>query len=435
VEKYLLSSVVVRPITKEEELRWVSLLKEHHYLGFNGVIGERVNYVAEANGEWVALLSWAAAALKLEDRDKWIGWCREQKMDRLKFVANNWRFLILPEFRRPNLASHILSLNLKRISRDWIKQYGHPILMVETFVDSNRNKGTCYKADNWVQVGYTKGFTKNYETYNFNGSKKIIFMKPLAADAREILGTPWTNSILISNNQRSKSMINAAKVPVFGPKGLLLFCNTITDTRSKHGKRYQTGPLLSFCLLAIFSGMNSYNKICTWGKSLTTKQLADLKVWRAPSVSAIRSFILSLKANEVDQKITEWFLGSDSLCGLALALDGKTLRGSHDGEKKALQLLSMVTHDEGVVIAQEQVADKTNEIPVAQKLLRDLDIRGSIITGDALHTQTETATIIVREKEADYVFTVKGNQPTIKAEIEKALKQSAFSPCGNINYR
>lgn len=417
----------MRPITKDEEARWVGLIKEHHYLGFNGVIGERINYVAEENGHWIALLSWASAALKLADRDKWVGWCHEQKMDRLMFIANNWRFLILPEYRRKNLASHVLSLNLKRISGDWASRYGHPILMVETFVDSNRNKGTCYKADNWVQVGFTKGFRKNYEAYDYHGEKKIIFMKPLAANARELLGLPWTNSVLIPTYQRGRSVINAAKIPVFGAKGLLAFCDTIKDSRSKHGKRYQTGPLLTFCLLAIFSGMNSYSKIFLWGTTLTTKQLADLKVWRAPSVSAIRSFILSLNANDVDQKITEWFLGSDSLRGLALAIDGKTLRGSHDGEKKAIQLLSLVTHD-GVVVAQEKVEDKTNEIPVAQSLLGGLDIKGAIVTGDAMHTQTLTSTVIVRDKEADYVLTAKDNQPTLKSEIEKALSQSAFSP-------
>ena len=420
-------SINVRPITKEEECLWVALVKEHHYLGFNGVIGERINYVAEENGCWIALLSWAAAALKLADRDKWVGWCLEQKIDRLKFVANNWRFLILPEFRRKNLASHVLSLNLKRISDDWIAKYGHPILMVETFVDLNRNKGICYKADNWVQVGFTKGFRKKYGTYNFHGDKKIIFMKPLAANAREILGLPWTNSVLFPTYQRSRSMINAAKVPVFGPMGLLAFCHTIRDARSKHGKRYQTGPILTLCLLAIFSGMNSYNKICQWGKSLTTKQLADLKVWRAPSVSAIRSFILSLNSDEVDQRVTDWFLTSDSLRGMALAMDGKTLRGSRDGKKNAIQLLSLVTH-EGVVVAQEKVDSKTNEIPVAQKLLSGLDIKGAIITADAIHTQTLTATVIVKEKEADYVLTAKDNQPTLKSEIKTALNQSAFPP-------
>lgn len=222
-------------------------------------------------------------------------------------------------------------------------------------------------------------------------------------------------------------MINSNNISVFGPKGLLSFCNKIADSRSKHGKRYQTGPFLTFCLLAIFSGMNSCRKINIWGKTLTAKQLGDLKVWRPPSESAIRSFILSLDANNIDKQITEWILTSDSLNGVVLAIDGKALRGSHDGEKKAIQLLSLVTH-EGVIVAQEKIADKTNEIPVAQKMLNDLDIKGAIITGDALHTQTETATVIVREKEADYVFTVKGNQPTLKSEIEKALNQSAFSP-------
>ena len=421
------SKIVVRPIKKEEESCWVSLLKAHHYLGFNGVIGERINYVAEENGEWVALISWAGAALKLEDRDKWIGWCYEQKIARLKFIANNWRFLILPEYRRPNLASHILSLSLKRLSNDWIEKYKHPIIMVETFVDAARNKGTCYIADNWIRIGLSKGFCQCYETYNFHGEKKIIFMKSLEKNGRSILGHPWTNSILISPYQRSRSVINPKKIPLFGPKGLIAFCNTVKDSRSKHGKRYQNGPFLAFCLLAVFSGMNSYKKICQWGKTLTPQHLEKLKLRNAPSESGIRDFILSLDVNDVDQKVTDWLLASDSLNGIALAFDGKTLRGSRDGKNKAIQLLSLVTH-EGTVIAQRKVDNKTNEIPVAQELLMEMDIRGAILTGDALHTQEKTATIIAREKEADYVFTVKDNQPTLTVEIKNALAQSAFSP-------
>ncbi len=173
--------------------------------------------------------------------------------------------------------------------------------------------------------------------------------------------------------------------------------------------------------------MFSYRQIYLWGKTLTQKQLADLKVWRSPSVSAIRCFILSLDASKVDKQITDWLLQNDSLKDVALALDGKTLRGSHDGEKKAIQLLSLVTHD-GVVVAQQQIENKTNEIPVAQTMLKNIDIKGAIITADAMHTQSKTASIIVKERAVDYVFTVKENQPTLKLEIEKALNQSAFPP-------
>ena len=429
MKKYL-PLIQIRPIEKTEEERWVSLLREHHYLGFNGVLGARINYVAEdvANGAWLALLSWASAALKTSDRDTWIGWGQEHRVARLHLLANNWRFLILPEFRIPNLASHILSLNLKRLSKDWQEKYGHPILMVETFVDAKRNIGTCYKAQNWIKVGLTKGFRRTQDAYDFHGERKFIFLKPLVPNARYLLGGAWTDSQVISPYKRSKQMINVNNLPIFGPKGLFQFCSTIKDSRSKHGKRFQTGPLLTFCILAIMSGMYSYRKIAIWGKTLTTKQLADLRVWKAPSESAIRSFILSLDAAEVDQKITDWLLASESLKGLAIALDGKVVRGSHDGQRKPIQLLSLVVHGEGTVIAQDIVDSKTNEIPVAQKILSKLAIEGAIITGDALHTQTATATIIARDKNADYVFTVKDNQPTLKVDMQKALTQSAFSP-------
>ena len=428
MEKRLFRTTTIRPILKEEEIRWISLLKEHHYLGFNGVLGERINYVAESNGEWVALLCWSSAALNIEARDKWLNWSYEEKLIRLKFVANNTRFLVLPHFRIPNLASHVLSLNLKRLSNDWMIKYKHPILLVETFVDSNRNKGTCYKADNWIQVGMTKGFSRGHASIHFHGEKKIILLKQLNANARDVLGNSYTNSILISPYKRSKIVITKNKMPLFQPKNLLKFCSTISDSRSNHGKRYQTAPLLAFCILAMFSGMNSYKKIHQWGKSLNEDQLADLKIWKNPSESAIRHFILSLDAASIDQKITNWYMGVESLNGVALAFDGKVLRGSHNGGKRPLQLLSLVTHADAIVVAQRKVEDKTNEIPVAQKMLSELDLKGAILTGDAMHTQTETAAIIVRDKEADYVFTVKNNQSKIKTEIEETLTASAFSP-------
>ena len=428
--KSCLPQIQVRPIALSEEPRWASLLEQHHYLGYARLIGERISYVAEsiADGEWVAVLSWASAALKTSDRDSWIGWCAEHRTARLHLVANNWRFLILPSFRIRNLASRVLSLNLKRLSSDWLLKYGHPILLVETFVDSKRNTGACYKANNWIKVGLTKGFRRIQEEYDFHGDQKFIFVKPLAAEAKSLLGGGWTSSQVVIPYPRRRGMFDPNKLEVFGPKGLLKFCSGIKDSRSKHGKRFQTTPMLTFCLLAIMSGMHSYGKISIWGKTLTTKQLADLKLWRAPSLSAIRSFILSLNAAEVDEKITQWLMASDSLNGQAIALDGKTLRGSHDGDKKPIQLLSLVLHGEGLVVAQEIVESKTNEIPMAQKLLSKLNIEGAIITGDALHTQTETATIIARDKNADYVFVAKDNQPTLKAEIQKALTESAFSP-------
>jgi len=429
------SKVIVRPIVStEEQARLSELMRAHHYLGYNGVIGERIHYVAEFDGRWIALLSWASAALKTGDRDKWIGWCREQKMARLKFIANNWRFLILPGFQIKNLASNILGKNLRRLSSDWEKKYKHPILMAETFVDATRNRGTCYRADNWILVGATQGFQKDQDRYRFHGNKKLIFMKPLKARAREILGNQWTHPLFLQLITKKASMTNTDKILIFGKTGLYEFCKGLQDGRSKHGLRHQGSGLMVLCTLAVLSGAKSYNAIAAWIKTIPVKTLHNLRIWVHPSISTVRRYLMSLDSLDTDQKLTKWLMANDSLNGVALAADGKTLRGSRGSNTPAVQLLSIVTHDDGQTIAQRKITDKTNEIPVARQLLSELPIKGAIITMDALHTQTETATNIVRDNQAEYVFTVKGNQPTLKKEIQLSLQTSDFSPSANCEY-
>jgi hypothetical protein len=138
--------VVVRPITSNERDRWEETLHRFHYLGHKGDVGERLCYLAEIDGQWLALLSWAAAALENRARDRYIGWDEKTKYERLSLVANNTRFLILPWVCVPHLASHVLSKNLRRLSRDWEARYAHPIFLAETFVDLQRFTGTCYQS-------------------------------------------------------------------------------------------------------------------------------------------------------------------------------------------------------------------------------------------------------------------------------------------------
>jgi len=115
----LLKQVIVRPIVPGERKRWDELMRSHHYLGFSGFVGHSLRYVAEAGGQWLALLGWQSAALKCRARDRWIGWHPFLKYQRLFLIANNSRFLILPGAHLPNLASRVLSKNLRRISTDW----------------------------------------------------------------------------------------------------------------------------------------------------------------------------------------------------------------------------------------------------------------------------------------------------------------------------
>lgn len=114
-----LHSLLVRIIRHDEESLWNELMATRHYLGFRQLVGESIKYVAEIKDEWVALMGWGTTAFKCGARDGWIGWSKEQQWSRLLFVANNLRFLILPGVKIPNLASKILSVNVKRLSSDW----------------------------------------------------------------------------------------------------------------------------------------------------------------------------------------------------------------------------------------------------------------------------------------------------------------------------
>jgi len=140
------------------------------------------------------LIGWCAAALSCKARDQWIGWPACLQYSRLPLLDNNCRFLILPPLRIPNLASRILSLNLKRLSQDWFNAYGHSVCLAETFVDPARFKGTCYKAAGWAFVGHILGFRRASRRYVLHGQPKMVFVRPLHQRAREILGKAYVDS-------------------------------------------------------------------------------------------------------------------------------------------------------------------------------------------------------------------------------------------------
>ena len=143
-----LESLSVRPVTKTEEPRYRELMQQHHYLGDLAKIGHTLWYIATYGEEWVALLSFSAAAWKCSARDRWIGWSYRHQYSRLNFIANNSRFLILPDWHYPNLGSKVLSLCQRRIPLDWQTHFGKTVLLLETFVDPTRFQGTVYRAAN-----------------------------------------------------------------------------------------------------------------------------------------------------------------------------------------------------------------------------------------------------------------------------------------------
>jgi hypothetical protein len=170
-----------------DDYLWGYLLSHYHYLGLPRLVGEHRRYFAYINGHVVACLAWASAAFKLKSRDDYIGWSPEVRRQRLHLIANNVRFLILPWIQVKHLASKVLALNLRRVSHDWQKAYHHRIYLAETFVDTDRFSGTCYKASNWQRVGETRGSAKRGNAYQFHGQSKTVYLYPLVSNFRKRL--------------------------------------------------------------------------------------------------------------------------------------------------------------------------------------------------------------------------------------------------------
>lgn len=163
-------------------------LARYHYLGHRGPVGENLVYLArDRHGRDVACLLFGAAAWKAAPRDQFIGWDDATRAKRLNWTTNNTRFLILPWVRVPHLASHLLALVLRRLSADWQAKYGHPVYLVETFVDRSRFKGTCYRAANWTLVGQTQGRSRQDRDRTLQVPIKDVYLYPLRKDFRDIL--------------------------------------------------------------------------------------------------------------------------------------------------------------------------------------------------------------------------------------------------------
>ncbi|MDR0620602.1 MAG: DUF4338 domain-containing protein [Deltaproteobacteria bacterium] len=156
---------------------WNKMVREHHYLGYESVIGSRVKYIVALGDKVIGAICFCSAAYKLGLRDKYIGWDEVTKLATLPHLVNNNLFLILPWVKIRNLASHVLSQSLKRLRLDWEKWYGVEPYMAETFVDSEKYSGTCYIAANWIRRGQTKGFGRQGNSFIYHGHPKALYVR------------------------------------------------------------------------------------------------------------------------------------------------------------------------------------------------------------------------------------------------------------------
>lgn len=212
---------------------------------------------------------------------------------------------------------------------------------------------------------------------------------------------------------------------ITGKAGLVARLGQLHDSRKKRGIRHSQISIITLAVCALLSGAKTIQAIAEWGLQLSDPMMKRLGCrwrpwdgkWISPSEPTIRRTLQRIDPNEVDQVVGSWVAGHE-VDGDAVAVDGKALRGSGGPNRKPIHLVSALLHKERVVLAQQQVSDKTNEITAFQPLLKNLDLKGKVVTADAMHTQVKHAKFLKEKKGADYVFTVKENQPNLLENIK-----------------
>ena len=438
IESEFLDRVTVRPLRENERGQFNYYLEQEHYLESSILVGEWLRYVVEVDGQWVGLLTFSAPALHLKARERWIGWSPRQRARRLGLVANNSRFLVLPQRQRyPNLASRVLGMTLRRLSADWQERWGHPVLVVESFVDESQYRGTCYRACGFEAVGATGGFGRaSRDFYQEHGQPKQLYLRELRSGARNKL-----------RQARLPEELAVYEAELTGPcpfrapalESLLERLSTLPDSRYGHGLRHRQRFVLACAAACTLMGACGYRAFENTCKKFTQRQLRALGCKPDPedgryypaSDSTFQRVLNKIDAAAVASIIGRW-LAEQEIGALAqLAVDGKVLRGSgrHDG--KPLQLLSAVTHHLRLTLDQVAIEEKSNEIPSLKPLLKKLNLPPeTLITADAMHCQQQSARFITQELGGDYLFGLKGNQSGVLEKAQRLLAQQGFSPSG-----
>jgi hypothetical protein len=435
-QQTLLDQVQLRLIRSEERERFDRLMVEGHYLHNVQIVGEQLRYVAEYRGQWVALMIWNAGAYKLKLREEWIGWSDRQKKRRLPLVVNNSRFFIPEGCHIPNLASKVMKLALRRLSEDWQQSYGHGVLIAETFVDPSRFQGTAYKASGWMLLGQTKGFERSRKDfYEAHDRPKQLWVRELQEGAR---------TILRGCNLPAACQACEADRPPDCPQSpeelarMRGFFSGLPEWRSRRCP-HKVGSLVAVTVCAMLCKVClGQRDLAAFARNLTREQMKALgfprdwskriHTYLAPSETTFARLLRHLDNQALQGELLRWLdqlLGKRNPTGDQVSVDGKELLNS-----QGAAVVSAYSVRSGRWLGSEPVAEKSNEIPAAQALLKRVELDGSLVTADAMHTQTETGRIVVQERGGDYLFTVKGNQKGVVDNARGLSKNLArdFSP-------
>jgi hypothetical protein len=432
-EQQILEHLQVRLLSSpKDKARCDELILEHHYLHDATLVGEQLRYAATYKGRWLALATWSGASFHLKARDEFIGWDAQQCRRRLPLLANNSRLLVLPECHYPNLISRFMKLMLGRLSQDWLERWGHPLALVETFVDPQLYQGTAYKVSGWSHLGKTAGWKRDADDfYVKHDTPKQIWVRELVKNARiklraAQLPPEWTRveeQARVRCTQTVKelrSLMESLRVQ-------------LPEFRRAQALGYPLAGMICLIVMALASGARQGpDDLAQFADTLTNPQLRALGFrrdqrtgrHRCPKKTTFTRVLAQVNAEVLQRLLLDWQrrLAGPIQDGLVI-VDGKKMR--HGGVE-----MVNAANGQGQYLGGVITQTKSNEIPAARQLLKTLDLVNKVVLSDALHTQVETGQQILFEQGGDFLLTVKGNQPTLQGTLQHLFEQQVFSPTG-----
>jgi len=455
-EPDLLAQVALRLIEGSEREHFDEELTTKHYLKSATAVGRVLRYVAEYRGQWVALVVFSSPAFHLKLRDQWLHWTARQVKERRHLVAQNSRFLVLAAPGRwPNLASRVLKLVCERLAQDWQEHFGYPVQVVETFVDPQRFRGTCYQAAGWQALGPTQGFERRWQDfYTDTRHPKELWVRPLGERALDQVRAPelppaWADP--------QGPLPPACPVPT-ARLGSLWECfeQQPIDPRKPRGVRHKLASFLTLIAVAVAAGCKGPHAIAEFARSLNHAQRRGLRCrprpgqpgqYDVPSERTFRRLLKKVDPEQLKAVLTGWMQTEDPALLQAVHADGKVVKNAHPapprcpappsasaapepGEiplelqkpkaDKALTLINFQTSGQRLV-DQVAVPRDTNEEAALAAHLPKMDLAGVCFTADAAHTTKANCRQLTQNNGAEFLLFLKANQPLALAKAEQLL--------------
>jgi hypothetical protein len=430
-EQHVLEHGHIRLLTSSEEMaRCDEAIVEHHYLHNVTLVGEHLRYAFVYKGRWLAVATWSSAAFHLKDRDHFIGWTSEQCRRRRSLLANNSRLLVMPDCHYPNLISRFMKLMLARLSQDWEERWGHPVVLVESFVDPRFYQGTAYKVSGWSHLGRTAGWKRDADDfYEKNDAPKQIWVRELVKKACLKLRAPELPAAWAKVEETVPPRCTAKVQSI---RSLMEMVRAeVPEFRRAEALAYPMAGMICLMVMAAAQGViRGPGDLADYADTLSQAQLRALGFRRevdSTDIRCPRKTTFTRVLHEVDDEVVERVLlqWQEQLLGPSqdriVIVDGKKVR--HGG----VEIVNAVDST-GRFLGSVVTESKSNEIPAARRLLRGLDLLDKITLADAIHTQDETAQQTLYEQGGDYLLTVKGNQPTVHQTLQSLFAKQAFSP-------